>query len=271
MDEPLRETPWRQVNIAYPGNRQQRERHAIGHLVRILPAAEADGLITAWWWIRKGPWRIRYLPTEEAGGDDLVHPLLTADVTWTGDIYEPETHAFGGEASMDTAHTLFHRDSRHLLAYLHDDPADRREHSLVLCTALMRAAGLDWTEQGDVWATVAEQRDGLQPPIPRSQAWASFTGDVRHLLLGAASTDTIASEWLAAFTDTGAALRTLRETGRLTRGLRAVIALHVIFHLNRIGIPATTQASLARAAKHAVFGSPPHDRSAGIARFQVEG
>lgn len=270
MDEPLPGTAWRQINIAYSGNRQQRERHAIGHLAQVLPAAEASGCITSWWWIRKGPWRIRYLLTKETGAHDPAHPLLTANVTWAGDIYEPEAHAFGGQASMDTAHTLFHRDSRYLLSYLHDDPADRREHSLVLCTALMQAAGLDWTEQGDVWATVAEQRDGLHPPIPDSQAWASFVGDVRHLLLGAASTDTIASEWLAAFTDTGAALRTLRETGRLTRGLRAVIALHVIFHLNRIGIPATTQAALAQAAKDAVFGSP-HDRLAGIARFQLEG
>ncbi|GLY90535.1 thiopeptide-type bacteriocin biosynthesis protein [Actinoallomurus iriomotensis] len=257
MDETLRETPWRQVNIAYPGpDRQERERHAIGHLARILPAAEASGLITSWWWIRKGPWRVRYLLAEETGGHDRVHPLLTADVTWTGDIYEPETHAFGGEASMDAAHTLFHRDSRHLLSYLHDDPADRREHSLVLCTALMRAAGLDWNEQGDVWAQVAEQRDRLQPPASDLQAWTSFVGDVRQLLLGTARPDTIAGEWLTAFTDTGAALRTLRETGRLTRGVRAVIALHVIFHLNRIGIPATMQATLAQAAKDAVFGSP---------------
>jgi hypothetical protein len=43
----------------------------------------------------------------------------------------------------------------------------------------------------------------------------------------------------------------------LTRGIRAVITLHVIFHWNRIGLPATTQATLARAAKDAIFGSPP--------------
>jgi thiopeptide-type bacteriocin biosynthesis protein len=256
VDETLRETPWRQVNIAYPGtDRQQRERHAVGHLARTLPAAEASGLITSWWWIRKGSWRVRYLLTEETGSRDPLHPLLSASVTWTGDIYEPEVHAFGGHASMDTAHALFHRDSRHLLSYLHNNPADRQEHSLVLCTALMRAAGLDWNEQGDVWAKVAEQRDGLQAPIPTPQAWASYTSDVRLLMLGTARADTIADDWLTAFGEAGRALRALRETGELTRGLRAVIALHVIFHLNRIGIPSTTQATLAQAAKDTVFGS----------------
>ncbi|MEV5710967.1 thiopeptide-type bacteriocin biosynthesis protein [Actinoallomurus sp. NPDC052274] len=263
----MEEPPWRQVNITYPGSDpHQRERHAIDHLAPILPAAEADGLITSWWFIRKGRWRVRYLLTEEAHGHDRsdpLHPLLTAGVTWNRDVYEPEVHAFGGPASMDAAHALFHHDSRHLLAFLHDDPADRREHSLVLCTALMRAAGLDFNEQGDVWARVAEQRAGLpcQPPGPDPQVWASFTSDVRHLLLGTARTDAITGDWLTTYEDTGRTLRTLRENGELTRGLRAVITLHVIFHWNRIGLPATVQATLAHAAKDAVFGRgtpPPH-------------
>ncbi|MEV0399115.1 thiopeptide-type bacteriocin biosynthesis protein [Actinoallomurus sp. NPDC050550] len=257
----MQETPWKQVNITYVGSDpHQRERHAISHLAPVLPAAEAYGLITSWWFIRKHRWRVRYLLTEKTHDHDRsdpLHPLLTAGVTWTDDIYEPEIHAFGGPDSMNAAHALFHHDSRHLLTFLHNDPADRREHSLVLCTALMRTAGLDWNEQGDVWARVAEQRAGLpgQPSGPAPQVWASFTSNVRHLLLGTARTDTITGDWLTAFEDTGRALRTLRENGELTRGLRAVIALHVIFHWNRIGLPATTQATLARAAKEAVIGS----------------
>jgi hypothetical protein len=64
-------------------------------------------------------------------------------------------------------------------------------------------------------------------------------------------------DWHAVFADAGTDLQRLRETGKLTRGLRDVIALHVIFHWNRIGLPAQTQATLARAAKEAIFGSAP--------------
>lgn len=253
---------WRQVNIAYPGpDRAQRERRAVSHLAPILPAAEADGLVTSWWFIRKGRWRVRYLLAEEPGGHenrDLLRPLLTNGATWTSDIYEPEVHAFGGPDSMSLAHTLFHRDSHHLLCFLHGNPADRREHSLVLCTALMRAAGLDWNEQGDVWARIAEQRTGVpgQPVATDPRTWAAFTEGVRQFLLGTPRADVISRDWLTAFTDTGVALQALREQGKLTRGIRAVIALHVIFHWNRIGLPATTQASLAQAAKDAIFGTP---------------
>ncbi len=255
------ETAWKQVNITYPSpDPHQREHHAIDHLTRVLPAAEAHGLITAWFFIRKGAWRIRYLIAEGATGrgdryTDPLHPLLTDRVQWTDDLYEPEIHAFGGPSSMNTAHTLFHHDSRHLLTFLRADPTDRREHSLVLCTALMRAAGLDFNEQGDVWARVTEQRPGPANPPADPQAWASFTSDVRHLLLGDARPDLIGHDWLTAFKETGEQLRTLRENGTLTRGIRAVIALHVIFHWNRLGLTATTQGTLARAAKEVVFGN----------------
>jgi hypothetical protein len=50
----INETAWKQVNITYPTpDAQQRERHAVDHLAGVLPAAEADGLITAWFFIRK--------------------------------------------------------------------------------------------------------------------------------------------------------------------------------------------------------------------------
>ncbi|KLL10587.1 thiopeptide-type bacteriocin biosynthesis protein [Protofrankia coriariae] len=259
----MEETPWKQVNITYPAqDPAKRERQAIAHLAGILPSAEANGLITSWWFIRKGPWRVRYLLADPADGHgsnaaDPLHPLLTNGVTWTRDIYEPETHAFGGPAGMDLAHTLFHADSRHLLSALGDGRTDRRERSLVLCTALMRAAGLDINEQGDVWARVAEQRSGLAEVPPDPRIWASFTSDVRHLLLGHARADLIGGDWLASFHEAGRSLRSLRENGNLTRGIRAVIALHVIFHWNRIGLAATTQATLARAAQEAVFGNMP--------------
>lgn len=63
-----------------------------------------------------------------------------------------------------------------------------------------------------------------------------------------------ASAWLTAFEYAGAALRKQAGEGGLTRGLRAVIAHHVIFHWNRIGLPARIQAKLALAASEVIFG-----------------
>lgn len=108
----MNETFWKQVNITYPDrNPHLRERHAADHLVRVLPPAEADGLITAWFFIRKGAWRVRYLIAEVDGhgepNSDRIHLLLTDGVRWTADIYEPEVYAFGGPSGMDTAHALF--------------------------------------------------------------------------------------------------------------------------------------------------------------------
>lgn len=253
------ETPWTQVNIAFPGQcPRERERQAVDHLARTLPAAQASGLITSWFFIRKGRWRVRYLPTEQATSRNEcpLHPLLTHDVDWTSDIYEPEVHAFGGPAGMDTAHELFHADCRHLLTFLSGTPSDRREWSLILCTAFMRAAGPEFGEQGDVWARIAEQRSALRGDLPAPSTWASFTDDVRRLLLGTARPNETASDWLTAFEEAARQLRALRESGRLTRGIRATTALHVIFHWNRIGITSATQAVLAQAAKEAIFSAP---------------
>jgi thiopeptide-type bacteriocin biosynthesis protein len=120
----------------------------------------------------------------------------------------------------------------------------------------MRAAGLDLNEQGDVWARVAEHRAGHLHRPPDAGTWHRFTGDVRHLLHGTARTT---GDWHAAYHEAGTSLHRLRATGKLTRGLRAVVALHAIFHWNRLGLPATTQAALAHAAKEAIFGTalPP--------------
>ncbi|WP_030331063.1 thiopeptide-type bacteriocin biosynthesis protein [Micromonospora parva] len=250
----MEQTSWKQVNIAFLSpDPRERERQAVEHLTRVLPVAEAEGLITLWWFIRKGPWRIRYLPATSMS--DPAHLPLTDSVTWTTDIYEPEIHAFGGSASMNAAHALFHRDSRHLLDYLSDNADDRREHALILCTALMRAAGLDIYEQGDVWAKIADQRGALASP-GRTQGLRTavdLTADVRRLLLGSPRIGGVTSAWLSAFEDAGKALRTLRELGKLTQGIRGIIAMHIIFHMNRIGIRANTQATLARAAREAIF------------------
>ncbi|MFE7189297.1 thiopeptide-type bacteriocin biosynthesis protein [Kitasatospora sp. NPDC057541] len=91
--------------------------------------------------------------------------LLTG---WATVIDEPETAAFGGPHGMETAHRLFHTDSRHLTAHAaKPDPPTlgRTETFVVLASAMLRAARLDRHEQGEVWAKFADLR--ADPAGPR--------------------------------------------------------------------------------------------------------
>ncbi|MFC8943114.1 methyltransferase, FxLD system, partial [Streptomyces griseoincarnatus] len=105
----------------------------------------------------------------------------------------------------------------------------------------------------DVWPKVAEQRTERPAQPPGPAAWASYTSGVRHLLLGEARADLVGCDWLSTYEETGRTLRLLRDSGNLTRGIRTIIALHVIFAWNRLGLSATTQAQLAKSATQAVF------------------
>jgi protein-L-isoaspartate(D-aspartate) O-methyltransferase len=58
-----------------------------------------------------------------------------------------------------------------------------------------------------------------------------------------------ASGWMNAFAHTGRALHDLAHEGTLTRGLRAVLAHHILFHWNRLGLPYSTQGILATTAR----------------------
>src|SRR6266404_8628167 len=149
-------------------------RHALGAAVG---RGRNAGSTTPWWFVRKGAsWRLRLLPA--AGQDDKATAFLDQAMgalmgqgairRWAAAIYEPEIRAFGGGDAMDVAHALFHADSRHLLRHLAQARKDhRRELALLLGSLLMRAAGQDWYEQGDIWARVAAHRAaGCHPPGP---------------------------------------------------------------------------------------------------------
>jgi thiopeptide-type bacteriocin biosynthesis protein len=62
-----------------------------------------------------------------------------------------------------------------------------------------------------------------------------------------------ARPWLAAFTDAGEAIGAAAYHGKLERGVRDVLAHHIIFHWNRLGLPATAQAVLAHAATETIL------------------
>ncbi|MGW2115041.1 thiopeptide-type bacteriocin biosynthesis protein [Streptomyces zhihengii] len=231
--------------------------------------AETAGLIGSWWYTRKHPcWRLR-LRVQPAGGTKLSignhfdHLVSEGHLQrWWPGIYEPETPAFGGEGSMTAAHSLFVTDSREIqrLRQRCGLTVGPRELSVLLCTIMMRAARLEWYEQGDVWDRVitAEHRSAVSDvPVERLNARAQ---EIRPLLLADGDTllrsggplDPIA-EWAAAFRSTGQALAQGVQDGTLDRGLRQVLSYHVIFHWNRLGLSMRGQSILAWAARAAIL------------------
>lgn len=260
---------WQQSTITFTDPRTA-EQLATAHLTPILAEAETRHLITTWFYVRKGAWRLRYLP---AVGTTAAERYMTSELkrltraghidSAVAGIYEPETHAFGGTEAMDAAHQLWHHDSRHLLTRTPATSAHDQELSIMLCAAMMRAADLDWYEQGDVWARVADHRDPPEPALV-----ASLQHATRRLLLVDPASLTRPDAPLAgsralfdAFTAAGIAIRQLEQAGKMRRGLRAILAHHVIFTWNRRGIPGLRQATVATAAKTVIFGPDPRTDS----------
>ncbi|MGH3911788.1 MAG: methyltransferase, FxLD system [Pseudonocardiaceae bacterium] len=242
------------------------EQMAVVHLGPRLTAAQHANIITSWWFVRKGPsWRVRLLPSlgqdEQAttAMEQTMHDLSErgAIQRWAVTIYEPEIHAFGGADGIQLAHDLFHADSHHLLSHLGHRRSDhRRELGLLLGTLLVRAAGQERYEQGDVWAQVLAHRPTHRPPVSEDTVKG-----VHRLLTArtysAHSPLAAAPDWPTAFRNVGERLAELALHGRLTRGLRAVLAHHILFAWNRAGIPADQQALLAAAAAQVIFLTDP--------------
>ncbi|MGH3833645.1 MAG: methyltransferase, FxLD system, partial [Pseudonocardiaceae bacterium] len=234
-----------------------------------LEEAEADGAITGYHFLLKdGGLRLRVAPDQEQARrtmDRILDSLTThGEISeWVRGVYEPEVFAFGGPAAMDIAHRLFCADSRAALAAA--GRANRREPgpretATLLVSALLRVAGLDWYEQGDVWAQVSEHRP--VPVLPPSERLAVAFAAMRRLMtVEGAAARVQASEpgWelrLTAFETAGRELAQLARSGQLQRGLRAILAHHLIFTFNRAGLAASEQSALSYLAKEVVMAHP---------------
>lgn len=231
-----------------------------------LDRLSADETVAGWWFLRKHPcWRLRLLRADIAAVNRVLDDLTDTGIIarWWPTLYEPETAAFGGLAGMDTVHDLFCADSAGVLDYLRQDARGlgRRELSVLLLSELMRAAGLDAFECGDVFDRVTRLRPA---PVDVDAARTDKLVDNVRLLLSI--TDLADSElftpggpvahaapWLAAVRVAGERLGDDAAEGRLERGLRAILTQVVIFHWNRFGLSATSQGILARAATAATL------------------
>ena len=260
---------WQQHNITFV-DREIAQRTIAERLGPALIEAEADGQLTGWWFMNKQPWPLRYLADKPSPAIESLLSDLIGDgvaVSCLPGVYEPETDAFGGPEAIDAAHELFHSDSRHLLTY-QPNPMHlgRRETAVLLASVMMRGAGLDWFEQGDVWAKLAALRPADNPPPPERAAELDppmrklMTADA-HSLCRPGGPLHAHEEWVTAFERAGATLAHLAGRGGLTRGLRAVIAHHVIFHANRAGLLRDDQSALSHIAREVVMGTSDHTES----------
>ncbi|MFI6157714.1 thiopeptide-type bacteriocin biosynthesis protein [Kitasatospora sp. NPDC051170] len=258
---------WAHVNIR-PTDWHSAEATMAAHLAPMLCDAEARGTLISWWYVRKHPyWRLRLQTACLALRTHLAQEMARLQsqgviASWSPGIYEPETAALGGPLGINAAHALFHADSRALLTEHHQPETPRlgrRELSILMCSVMLRAAGQEWTEQGDVWTRVAAMR-----PTPAGLP-ESDTAGIRALL----SADTLAmaepgqalhgeADRIHAFARAGHELADIALRGSLTRGLRDVLAHMIAFHWNRVAIPTPHQAILARTARDHILGAPPY-------------
>ncbi|MEV7189166.1 methyltransferase, FxLD system [Kitasatospora sp. NPDC093102] len=264
-------TGWIQHDLVFadPATVEQITAH---HLAPVLIHAQNSGLLEGWWYMRKGGLRLRYrtaapAPVVTALLDTLVEEGLVEG--WATVVYEPETEVFGGPEAMQIAHRLFHTDSRHLMARAakpEPPTLGRTETFVVLVSAMLRSAGLDWYEQGDVWSRFVAERP--EPPSLTPERAAALNAAMHRLMTLDTRRLTRPGEplaghtgWVDAFETAGQDLVRAARDGRLTRGLRAVLAHLMIFHANRAGVPiehqSTTAARALDIAFHSGEGSAP--------------
>ncbi|GAB3284178.1 thiopeptide-type bacteriocin biosynthesis protein [Kineosporia babensis] len=262
-------TTWLQLNIEFAQSSRADE-IAAQHLLPVLQQAHQRGDLT-WWFMRKPPgWRVRMLRvSSELEEFVAVRTALERARTngvvsrWWLSIYEEETTAFGGPLGMTLAHDVFVADSTGIAHLLTERPfgkdvPDRRLLSLILMTHLQRAAGLDRYERGDVWAKVAAQRPtpDLAPETRKTlieKARALLTTDTAAVTCESGPFSAV-SGWAQDLAAVGAELGASAQQGSMARGLRSVLALHVLFHWNRIGISVNQQSVWATVSRDALIG-----------------
>lgn len=259
------EREWYEVRIRFP-DWNTAETAVATRLGPRLNRLQSDGGCTGWWFLRKHPcWRLRLRGARTTAVDQILSDLTEAGVIagWWPTTYEPEIAAFGGTSGMHAVHDLFCADTRGVLAYArHPSPRlGRRELSILLLSGLLDAAGLDRFERGDVFDRVAGLRPApttadtarLQHLADRVRTLLSIPDLTGSALFSPSGPAAHAAPWLAECRTAGRKLGDAASGGQLDRGIRAILTHIVIFHWNRLGLSATSQGILSRAATTALL------------------
>jgi thiopeptide-type bacteriocin biosynthesis protein len=271
MHEP--EAPWDSWRVEVPDAASGR-RLVATRLAPLLERLTAVGSTDGWWFLVKhdeAPHvRLRVLGREAAPAGRPA-PAIEAELErlrssggvsrWCTTPYEPETALFGGVAGLRLSHTLLHRDSRAACRWLASERARTEEASVIAVRGLLAGAELDVFEQGDVWSRVAGHRpmpaDRLGPALARNREavgrlYLARADEVRELLGDDAAYDVL-QDWAVDLRRSGRELAAAARRGELRRGLRAILATHVVFHWNRLGLPGAVQSGLAHLVAGWIF------------------
>lgn len=243
-------------------------------LLPLLAGLVQENTIDNWWFLRKaqgGPHlRLRLHPASGSDITDLAKALDSCFESWrqAGEllrsnrlVYEPEVSIFGGDAGMEIAHKVFYSDS---LGYCRSAPLLSARGfqfssgvSAAVLAGFFQGAGLDWFEQGDVWRVVGHLRAATLPasvaeadtkPVSRLR---SIFSDTEAIVAEAAADLPGLSEWHLGLKELGRTLAAADARGGLEIGIRRIMAVHVIFHWNRMGFSFAQQALLSQFSRMA--------------------
>jgi thiopeptide-type bacteriocin biosynthesis protein len=251
------------------------QRHALitGVILPLMRTLLGDDAISQWWWLQKtdilGPCiRLRIQTTANASRNlsgDIGARLANSGLVVSVPVYDPEVRLFGGAPGMNLAHRLFCTDSAFLATWM--SRREPRRHaipeglSVALVLRLCASAGMDLFECWDLFAQISDKRpfdaSKAEPVIALCEQMAgtvlkSGRDGIIGLLQGPDRQDI--EEHFSALELLGKELAAGCLRGEITSSCRAFLAPAVLFHWNRVGFCAMTQAAISRGVGRCLGG-----------------
>lgn len=266
--EDERPTYWTQFDIALSrqgeGGAAASARRVFGLLDVPVAAWRAAGVVTHVWFVRKPPdvrLRIGCPELDDAVAEGVRRVLAHARshgavLRSATSIYEPEARKFGGAGSMAAVHNWFDADTRRW--YELDQHADGPRPPQCTIDAVVGATLDDLffrcvDDDGEIWDCWQNLGTGILGPATSDRDGPLLTPSPQPTLaeivdgLNGAGLSRVASAQAAATKDNArlaAALHGQRALGRLTVGMRALVAHIARNSCNRWGIDRDHQAAL---------------------------